>query len=342
MYGKVWNPVNRFDGLDFEWEEPPPTARLEVVEDHTQQALSRIQEPDIIGMRWGLNPYRGCTHACAYCYARRFHEFLGWGAGSDFERRILIKPKIAERLAETFARPSWRGEAVLLGSATDPYQPLERRYGLTRACLEVLVAHRNPVGLITRSPAILRDLDLLSALAEHGAVGVSVSIPIADRDVCRAIEPGAPSPDARFEAIARLSEAGVPVSVSLAPLIPGLGDSAIPETLRRAREAGAQAAWFSLLRLQGSVAEVFTRRLREALPLRADAVIARYERARGQPVLPGEGAARHAAVRTPPDPAWAATQAVFRLWHDKLGYGAHWTAPDPSPFVRPTAQLRLF
>lgn len=259
--------------------------------------------------------------------ARHFHEYLGWGAGSDFERRILYKPHIAERLAEAFARPSWRGEAVLLGSATDPYQPLEARFGLTRACLEVFERHRNPVALITRSPRILRDLDLLASLARHGAVGVSVSIPIADRQTCRALEPGAPSPDSRFEAIARLTEAGVPVAVSLAPLIPGLGDASIPETLRRAREAGATAAWCALLRLPGSVAEVFPRRLREALPLRAEAVLARHARASAL----GSG-----------DPAWRATQALFRLWHDKLGYGAPWTAPEPTPFVRPTAQLGLF
>ncbi|MEM6928681.1 MAG: radical SAM protein, partial [Myxococcota bacterium] len=238
MRNRVRNPPNRHDGLGIDWEIEPPKARLRIVEDHSAGVLTHNRSPDI-DFDWSVNPYRGCTHACAYCYARRTHEDLGYGAGSDFERVIVVKPRAPELLAEALAKPGWKGERIAFSGVTDCYQPLERRYTLTRRCLEVCMRVRNPVTIVTRSPLVLRDLDLLAALNEVRAVGVTISVPLTNRVQRAALEPGAPPVDARFEAIARLAEAGLPVGISIGPVIAGLNDRDIPRTLQRAREAGA-------------------------------------------------------------------------------------------------------
>lgn len=333
------NPPNRFDGLEIEWEEPPPPARLEVFEDHTQGALARNDSPDI-PFDWSVNPYRGCTHACAYCYARPTHEYLGYGAGTDFERKIVVKLRVAELLEQAFQAPGWRGERVNFSGVTDPYQVLERKYRLTRAALEVCERYRNPVMLITRSPLVTRDLDLLSSLAGHRAVAVTFSIPIVDPEMARLIEPGAPPPAARLRAVEALTAAGVPVGVSVAPLIPGINDQGLPEALRRAREAGASWAFTQLVRLPGACAPVFESRLREVLPLRADAVMNRLARARDGKL---NDTRFHARMRGSGE-ALEATLQLFELWRKRLGFGAPPPLPDPSPFRRPGEgrQLSLF
>ena len=333
------NPPNRFHPVEIDWEEPPLPERLEISEDHAASILSENDSPDI-PFRWGVNPYRGCTHACAYCYARAFHEYLGFGAGTDFERRIVIKPSAPALLESAFRAPSWTGEVVAFSGVTDCYQTLERRYRLTRGCLEVCARYRNPVQIITRSPLITRDLDLLLALHEHRAVAVTFSIPLGDPDLARAVEPGAPPPAARLKAMAALAEAGVPVGVSLAPLIPGLSDAGIPAVLRAAREAGATWAFTQMVRLSGAVAVVFEERLRAAAPLRAETVLARIRRAHG-----GElGDPRFGARMRGQGESWEASLRLFELWKAKLGYGAGHAPPEPSPFRRPGQgqQLRLF
>lgn len=326
----AWNPPNRFDPVEIDWEEPPPPARVEVLEDDTQGALSRNDSPDI-PFTWSVNPYRGCTHACAYCYARPTHEYLGYGAGSDFERKIVVKRRAPALLEEAFQARSWAGDPVCFSGVTDPYQALERRYELTRACLEVCARYRNPVMLITRSPLVARDLDLLGALHAFGAVSVTISIPISDADLARKIEPGAPPPEARLRAMRALADAGIPVGVSLGPIIPALNDSGIPDALRRAREAGATWAFTQLVRLPGAAAPVFEARLREAVPLRAEAVMRRLHEARdGRLNDPGF----HARMQGHGE-GWEATQQLFRLWRRRLGYGEPPSVPDPSPFRRP-------
>ena len=335
----VSNPPNRFSPLEIEWEEPPPPAKIEVFEDDTQGALSRNDSPDI-PFTWSVNPYRGCTHACTYCYARPTHEYLGFGAGTDFERKITVKLHAASLLEEAFNKPSWAGEAVCFSGVTDCYQPLERRYRLTRSCLEVALRYRNPVQIITRSPLITRDLDLLVGLNEHRAVSVTFSIPILDAETARALEPGAPPPSTRLRALSALSAAGIPTGVSLGPLIPGVNDASIPETLAAAREAGATWTFTQLVRLPGAAASVFEERLHEALPLRADAVMARLRRARGGDLsdsrffdrMRGQGEAMRSTLQ------------LFDLWKRKLGYTSPPPAPDPSPFRRPGQgrQLSLF
>ncbi len=321
---REWNPPNRFNPLEMEWEEPPPKANLEITEDDTRSILSHNPGRPY-GFAWSVNPYRGCTHACAYCYAREHHEFLDLGGGSDFERKIAVKHRAPKLLRQALKRRSWRGEMIFFSGVTDCYQPLERRFGLTRACLEVCAAFRNPVGLITRSPLILRDLDVLEQLNAWGAVSVSLSIPIVDRHFCAALEPGAPPPAVRLQAVRALADAGIPVGVSLMPLIPGINDATIPTTLQAARDAGASWAWTGLLKLPGPVGAVFERRLRATLPDRAQAVMKRHRRA-----LSGDQSSK-------------ATLQMFRLWHRRLGYGPMPTEPHPSPFRRPgqTEQLSL-
>src|SRR5438128_11315226 len=189
----VSNPPNPFESQYREFLEPPPSVKVQIYEDDTRSILSHNDSPDL-AFRWSVNPYRGCFHACAYCYARPSHEYLGLGAGTDFERKITVKPQAPRLLREAFERPSWKGELVVFSGVTDCYQPLEASYRLTRGCLEVCAEYRNPVGIITKSPLLERDLDVLQALATVADVGVTVSLPLWDRPHAHAVEPPVASP----------------------------------------------------------------------------------------------------------------------------------------------------
>lgn len=336
MFSVSPNPPNPFHATTVEWFEMPRPQRLRLREDDAAEILRMVSSPDI-PFRWSANPYRGCTHACAYCYARRTHEYLDLGAGEDFERIVLYKPRAAELLQRAFDRPSWKGEQINFSGVTDCYQPVERRLGLMRQCLEVAVRYRNPVSIVTRSPLVVRDTDLLGELAALGACRVQISIPVLEPDVVRALEPGTAPPSARFRAIAALAEAGIPVGVSVAPVIPGLTDRTMPEVLERAREAGASWAWMSLLRLPGSVRQVFEDRLRERLPLRAEAVLTLLGRARAGQSRPSDFCERMRGR----GPEWDLTTRMFETWRDRLGFGQPPLPPDRSPFIR-GGQLALF
>lgn len=340
MRRESWNPRDRFTTTEIEWDEAPPPARLEVTEDHSRSILTRNNSVDI-PFTWSVNPYRGCTHACAYCYARDFHPYLDLGAGSDFDQKLRVKPQAPTLLEQAFERPGWAGEPLALSGVTDPYQPIERTYRVTRGVLEVCVRYRNPVGVITRSPLVTRDLDLLVALARHNSVRVNVSVPILDERLCRLIEPGAAAPRRRLEAIAALAQAGVPVGVSVSPVIPGLNDTLIPATLQAAREAGARWAWRLPVRLAPTVEQVFERRLRAALPLRADAVMNRIRRMRAGGSLAGGGAGRRMKGQ---GKEWEATARLFDLHATRLGFEPIPERPLQSSFRRPGrgAQLGLF
>src|SRR5262245_57169749 len=225
---RIENPPNRFAAAELEYlDGEDPGAHVELYEDSTRNILSHNDSPDI-GFRWSVNPYRGCQHACAYCYARPTHQYLGLGAGTDFERRIVVKTNVAELLARELARPSWGGEPITFSGVTDPYQPLEARYGLTRRCLEVALARRNPVAIITKGALVRRDTELLAELARRADARVFLSIPFADAATARALEPGAPTPDERFAILGELSAAGVPTGLALAPLVPRVNDADVP------------------------------------------------------------------------------------------------------------------
>jgi DNA repair photolyase len=305
----------------------------------TTRALS-VPSPGRTSSSGRSSPY--ATRGCAYCYARPSHEYLDFGAGTDFETKIVIKPRAAELLQAAFDKPAWKGDWIAFSGNVDCYQPLEAHYGLTRSCLEVCLRYRNPCGVITRSAVIERDIDLLAALHQEVGLGVTISIPFHDRDDARKVEPMAPTPQRRFQVIARLAERGIPVGVNVAPVIPGLTDHAIPAILKDARAAGARYASIILLRLPGPVAEVFADRMRTAFPLRADAIFARIQEVRGGSGKindPRFGERMHGT-----GPRWEAIRQVFEVWRAKLGFESR-PAPGPSPFrrpVRPTAQLGLF
>jgi DNA repair photolyase len=310
----VSNPPNPWLSTEIDYLGDPPVATLEVFEDHTRRILAKNDSPDV-GFTWSVNPYRGCYHGCAYCYARPSHELLSFGAGTDFERKIVVKPDAPRLLREAFDARSWTGEVIVFSGVTDCYQPLEASYRLTRGCLEVCVEYKNPVGIITKAPLIERDIDVLSSLAKVTRVGVTVSIPFWDPDKARAIEPYVATPQRRIRAIERLAAAGLDVGVNVAPMVPGLTDEDMVEILTAAAAAGAKRAGFVFLRLPGSVKAVFEERVREALPLRADRILNRVRDARG-----GKLYDSRFGVRQRGDGPYAATvRALFDRTCERLG-----------------------
>jgi len=338
----VANPPLRFQALQREVgdgvDEAPALAALEVTEEQARSILSENDSPDV-GFRWSVNPYRGCYHACAYCYARPTHAYLGLGSGTDFDRKIVVKVNAPELLAEAFAKPSWQGELIAFSGNTDCYQPLEAKYRLTRRLLEVCAAHQNPVGVITKGAMITRDLDLLGVLARKAHCRVTISAAFRDETMARSIEPGASPIGKRFEAMKALAEAGVEVGISLAPVIPGLNDDHLPELLERAKEAGASFAFITLLRLPLEVLPVFSERLREAQPLRAQKVenaIRQMRLGKMNESAPGERMRGHGA-------RWQAIEQLFRLHVKRLGLNeGEALAERPTTFERPKRQLSLF
>lgn len=277
----VFHPPNRFATSTIDYDEgEAPDADVETYEDRTRSILASNDSPDV-GFRWSVNPYRGCRHACAYCFARPGHEYLSFDAGTDFETKIVVKPRAAELLREAFDKRSWKGELVVFSGVTDCYQPLERKLGITRACLEVCAEYRNPVGVITKSPVIERDVDVLRELARVTAVRVSISIPFWNADTAKAMEPWVTTPERRMRIVETLANAGIPVGVSVSPIVPGLNDEQIGEVLKAAADAGAKHAFYVLLRLPGAVKDVFETRLRQSLPLRAEKVLRRMREAHG-------------------------------------------------------------
>jgi len=232
-----------------------------------------------MGFGWSLNPYMGCAHRCTFCYVRAFEQRADRPADDRYGRSIRVKVNVAEVLRAELARPSWRGEVVAIGAATDPYQPAEGRYQLTRGCLEALRDAANPLSLITRSPMVVRDLDVLVEAARRAEVSVVFSVPTLDEEVWRRTEPGTPPPRRRLEAVSALVEAGVKAGVGMAPILPGISDP--PEQLERvvraAREAGATSIWANLLYLKPGTREHFLDALARDWPEELD----RYERLYG-------------------------------------------------------------
>ncbi len=254
----------------------PEAMDLRFYEVHAKSALNRVPGGSRVPFKWTINPYRGCTHACTYCFARPTHEYLDMDAGSDFERRVVVKVNVPEVLRAELARPSWKHEHVALGTNTDPYQWVEGRYKLMRGIWEALRDARNPCSILTKSPLVLRDLDLLRAIGEVADVGACLSVPTLDEKAWRATEPHTPHPRARLEAVAELNRAGIPTGILIAPLMPGINDA--PEQVDRiielATEAGAAYIGGNTLFLRGPVRRIFFDWLRTHRP----DLVPRYER----------------------------------------------------------------
>jgi DNA repair photolyase len=339
---RVDNPKQRFMREQLEWvEEPPPLALLEVIEERPKTIVSENDSPDI-GFRYSVNPYRGCYHACAYCYARPSHQYWGYGAGTDFERKLIVKVNAPELLRERFEQRSWSGETIVFSGNTDCYQPLEAARRLTRQCLELCAEYKNPVSIITKNALVARDLDVLTRLNERARLRVYISIPFADEGQARLIEPGASAPHKRFAALAALSAAGIETGIAVAPIIVGLNDGQMAALLQRAREAGASHAFKTALRLPAEVADVFIPRLREALPNYADKVLSgiyQIRRGKHNESAFGERMRGHG-------PRWQVIEDLFDLQCKKLGLNREREGLDTfeagHTFERPQAQLKLF
>jgi DNA repair photolyase len=271
--GAAENPSGRFERFQFEPDpeelahDPDAQVVLETqyFRDAARSIIARNDSPDI-GYDASVNPYRGCSVGCAYCYARPYHEFLGLSPGLDFETKIFVKENAPALLRKELASRRWKPQVIAMCGVTDPYQPVERHLQFTRRCLEVLAAFRNPVSVVTKNRLITRDCGLLASLASRGAASVCLSITTLDADLARIMEPRASAPSARLEAMSSLAAAGVPVGVMVAPVIPGLTDHEIPAILKAAAGAGAGFAMYSVVRLPHGVAELFSDWLERHMP----------------------------------------------------------------------------
>jgi DNA repair photolyase len=339
MPRRVSNPPNPWDSVHAEWLGEPPEATLEIYEEEAKAIIASNDSPDI-AFEYSVNPYRGCFHACSYCFARPTHQYLGFGAGTDFERKIVVKVNAPDLLRRELSRKSWKGDTLVFSGVTDCYQPLEAIYGLTRRCLEICREFRNPVGIVTKGALIRRDLDVLSALAREADVAVYVSIPFADDGTARAMEPNVSPPSQRLETLAALSAAGIRTGVAIAPVIPGMNDSQIAKILAGAREAGASSAFITLLRLPAEVLPVFEERLAEAFPDRAARVWSGIRQVRGGRLYDSRWGARMEGG----GPRWEAIENLFAIECRRLGLnqGGEPRHPRTSTFRRPRAQPTLF
>jgi DNA repair photolyase len=261
--GTATNPPGRFEAIsrhvfDDGWQsiDELPPFRTEVQVEHARTIITRNQSPDISFDR-SINPYRGCEHGCVYCFARPSHGHLGLSAGLDFESKLFAKPNAAELLKKELARDGYAAKTIAMGTNTDPYQPIEKTWRITRKILKVLEEASHPVGIVTKSALVMRDIDILSRMAAKGLAKVAVSITTLDRRLARAMEPRAATPALRLKALSELSSAGIPVSVMVAPVIPALNDHEIERILDSARGAGAEEAGFILLRLPHEVSPLF-------------------------------------------------------------------------------------
>lgn len=332
-------PKGRFERaailLEQELEAQVPT---EIFKDSSRTIIATNDSPDV-GFSASLNPYRGCEHGCIYCYARPTHEYLGLSAGLDFETKLFAKLEAATLLRAELMKKSWQPQVLGISGVTDCYQPIERKLELTRQCLQVLTEFRNPAVIITKNYLVLRDLDLLKALAAHDCIHVVMSITTLDKELARVMEPRASRPELRLRAVKELSEAGIPVSVNMAPIIPGLTDHEIPSVLKASAEAGALNAHYTIVRLPYGVKDLFHQWLEEHYPLRKDKVLNRIRAMRNGKLNISEFGDRMCGEGIFADQI----NQMFR--QSKQRYGLkykHRSTLSTAHFRRPTDQLSLF
>lgn len=277
--GAQFNPANKYlkqeyvtehiEGLD---EQMLSDLKTDFIQAHPKTIVNKIQSPDL-GNGYSLNPYQGCEHGCVYCYARNSHQYWGYGAGLDFERKIIVKENAPELLVQQLESRNWQPMPIMLSGNTDCYQPIEAKKKLTRRLLEILLSYKHPVSIITKNALILRDLDLLQKLNELDLVHVNISITSLDEKLRQKLEPRTATGARRLEVVRQLNAAGIPVNVMVAPIIPGLNDSEIPEIIKRAAEAGAQNAAYTIVRLNGEVGPIFEDWITQTFPDRAQKVL---------------------------------------------------------------------
>jgi len=345
--GAASNPANRYDRLSavaehdgWEIDEDRPTLRTEVAIERPRKVITRNDSPDICFDR-SINPYRGCEHGCIYCYARPSHAWLGLSPGLDFETRLIARPEAPDLLRAEISRPRYYPAPIAIGTNTDPYQPVERELGIMRRILAVLLAFRHPVSIVTKGTLIERDLDLLAELAALDLLRVGISVTTLDRDLARRLEPRVPAPERRLQTIARLAQAGIPVRAMVSPVIPALTDPEIEAILTRAKEAGAQAASWIMLRLPLEVSPLFRDWLAEHYPDRAARVMARLREMHGGQDYDAEWGRRMRG-----DGPYADIIAQrFRVAAARLGFAENLPEPRDDLFrvpPKPGDQLSLF
>jgi DNA repair photolyase len=347
--GAVTQPDGRFESqrreaADDGWDTPyeqTPAPRTELLVDTSKTVISRNQSPDV-GFSQSINPYRGCEHGCTYCFARPTHSYLGLSAGLDFETRIAYKPDAVAQLRRELAKPGYQCSPIALGINTDGWQPVERKLGITRALLEVLAECRHPVTIVTKSALIAeRDVDLLAQMARDGLAEVAFSITTLDKKLALGMEPRAAAPHRRLEAMRILHEAGVPVSVLFAPLIPALNDHELEAVVEAAHAAGAHAAGYVLLRLPHELAEIFPAWLRQYAPGRAEHVLSLLRQMHG-----GELYRSGFGIRMRGDGVFAQMYSKrMRLLAERLGLNKRRYTLDTGAFRPPrpdTPQMDLF
>lgn len=339
--GAPSNPLNRFERIDYVRDEalpPEETRETILLRDPARTIISRNDSPDV-GFETSINPYRGCEHGCSYCFARPTHEYLGFSAGLDFESRILVKEDAPALLRSELASPKWTPQTIAISGVTDPYQPIERKLRLTRQCLEVLVDARNPVVIITKNATVTRDIDLLAELARRNAAAVCLSITTLDDDLVAKMEPRTSRPSMRLDALEKLSTAGIPVGVLVAPVIPAINDHEIPKILAEVKRRGAGFASYVLLRLPWTVAPLFDEWLALHYPDRREKVLNKIRSARGGKLYDSQFGKRGRGEGIFAEQI----RQLFETARTKEGLGRKGPALSVADFRRPELdQLRLF
>lgn len=350
-HGSPINPPNRYqrvhcvrDDEHLEWDQEYLRSRddrkIEYLDDAAKSIISENDSPDV-PFRYSANPYRGCAHGCVYCYARNTHEYLGLSAGLDFETKIFIKRDAPQLLRAFLMRDAWQPEPIAFSGATDCYQPAEREFRLTRACLEVAREFQQPIGITTKNALVVRDLDILAPMAQKRLAHVNISLTTLEPELARSMEPRTSIPAARLRAIRELSAAGVPVRVLLSPIIPGLNDHEIPAILAASREAGAGDAAWILLRLPLCVESIFREWLRVEQPLKQEKVEGLIRQTHEGKFTEAEFGRRMRGS----GPLAEQIGQMFDVFARKEGLDRGLPKLDRSRFARPKAagtQLRLF
>lgn len=308
----------------------------EVYRDDARTIINKVDSPDI-GFDWSINPYRGCEHGCIYCYARPFHEMLGFSSGLDFETKIMAKLDAPRMLRKELARSRWQAQTIVMSGVTDCYQPIESKLQITRGCLEVLAQCRQPVAIITKNRLILRDLDLLQELARHNAVRVAISVTSLDSKLAATMEPRASSPADRLHTIATLHEHGVPVMAMVAPVIPGLNDREIPAVLRAVADAGASSAAYVLLRLPHQVKDLFLDWIHQQFPDRAQHIESLIRQSRDGKIYDAQFGRRMKGV----GPIASQISNMFKVFSRKYSLIGSGKPMSNAAFRRPTVDGQL-
>lgn len=338
--GRFESVRHEIDMSNYGWWDPEEDQKLlktQFFKDTSRSILSENDSPDL-GFRYSMNFYRGCEHGCAYCYARPTHEYLGMSAGLDFESKIFVKESAPELLREKLLSRSWKPEPIMVSGVTDCYQPAERKFELTRRCLQVLAEFRNPAALITKNHLITRDIDVFREMKERNLIRTALSITSLNVELARTLEPRTSTPQARLQAVEALAKAGIPVSINIAPVIPGLNDHEIPQILKAAAEAGAQSAGFVILRLPYSVKDIFSDWLETHRPEAKEKILNHIRATRGGQLYNSNFGERMRGTGV-----YAGhIEKVFQLFKTKYGLNKKGVELSVEHFRRPSDQMSLF